>query len=78
VRGRAGVRKSKPDPVGLPPGGPTFDVDALSVVRWSHLDLEADDLRASAGPQDSLIILKASRDQDRNRRVGAAAPARAA
>jgi hypothetical protein len=128
---------SNPDPVGLPSGGPTVDVDEL-YVRLS-LELEADDLSALVGPKDSttasdlrgpvdvsvrnplaylddevdsldgiaefdrdggevrseldwltrdtegalasvllaLIVLKAQRDQDRDRRVRAAAPASA-
>jgi len=94
---------SNPDPVGLPPEGPTVDLDALS-VHLSHLDLEADDglhgiaefdrdggevrsepdrsTRDAEGALASvllgLIVLKASRAQDRDRRVRAAAPASAA
>lgn len=43
---------SDPDPDGFPPGGPTPDLDTVSVLV-SHLDIEADDLSARVGPEES-------------------------
>ena len=132
---------SNPDPVGVAPGGPIADLDALQVqVRLSQLYLEREGLSEPGGPQGSapaadlrapvefsvrdllpyvdaevdgrdgiaefdrdgdevrsepggstpsgegalasallvLIVLEAWRDQDRDRRLRAAAPASAA
>jgi hypothetical protein len=58
-------------PIGFLPGGPMADADGAD-VRLSHLHLEATDLRALVGPQDSSTapVLRASLENSvRNRLV---------